>query len=452
MANGSPSRPSTSGVFSGLLLIIFGFLLLLHNYGRLDLGGVFRHWWPLIFIFWGGAKLYERTLAQRQGRTAGWITPGEVFLVIGLLVVVGVVVVVKELPTRLKDLNIDVGDPYSFDIDVPVQSVAPNAHIFIRSGRGNITVRASDDPSVRITGQKSIRTFSQSDAEKRAPSIGIALLKNGDSYEIHPTGYDLGDSRVSVDMDVVVPKKSVVTVHNDRGDINVSDMATDVVVSTQNGDIEINDTTGNVDVNLQKGDVKVTDTKGDVKVAGHGGEVEAVNATGSLTIDGEFYSSIRADKIAKGVRFVSQRTDLTLSQLGGHFEKSSGNMEIADAPGNLTSRTKNTSISLENVTGKIVLDNTNGSIELRFSAPPKEDITINNERSSITLSIPSASNFDLQADCRSCDIDSEFSGAGLNATRSNKGDSHLEGKQGSARGPRIILRTSYDSIQIRKTN
>jgi len=452
MANGSPSRPSTSGVFSGLLLIIFGFLLLLHNYGRLDLGGVFRHWWPLIFIFWGGAKLYERTLAQRQGRTAGWITPGEVFLVIGLLVVVGVVVVVNELPTRLKDLNIDVGDPYSFDIDVPVQSVAPNAHIFIRSGRGNITVRASDDPSVRITGQKSIRTFSQSDAEKRAPSIGIALLKNGDSYEIHPTGYDLGDSRVSVDMDVVVPKKSVVTVHNDRGDINVSDMATDVVVSTQNGDIEINDTTGNVDVNLQKGDVKVTDTKGDVKVAGHGGEVEAVNATGSLTIDGEFYSSIRADKIAKGVRFVSQRTDLTLSQLGGHFEKSSGNMEIADAPGNLTSRTKNTSISLENVTGKIVLDNTNGSIELRFSAPPKEDITINNERSSITLSIPSASNFDLQADCRSCDIDSEFSGAGLNATRSNKGDSHLEGKQGSARGPRIILRTSYDSIQIRKTN
>jgi hypothetical protein len=452
MANGSPTRPSTSGIFSGLLLILFGFLLLLHNYGRLDLGGVFRHWWPLIFIFWGGTKLYERTLAQRQGRTAGWITPGEVFLVIGLLVVVGVVVVVKELPTRLKDLNIDVGDPYSYDIDVPVQSVAPNAHISIRSGRGNITIRASDDPSVRITGQKSIRTFSQSDAEKRAPSIGVALLKNGDSYEIHPTGYDLGDSRVSVDMDVVVPKKSVVTVHNERGDINVSDMATDVVVSTQNGDVEINDTTGNVDVNLQKGDVKVTDTKGDVKVAGHGGEVEAVNATGSLTIDGEFYSSIRADKIAKGVRFVSQRTDLTLSQLGGHFEKSSGNMEIADAPGNLTSRTKNTSISLENVTGKIVLDNTNGSIELRFSALPKEDITINNERSSITLSIPSASNFDLQADCRSCDIDSEFSGAGLNATRSNKGDSHLEGKQGSARGPRIILRTSYDSIQIRKTN
>ena len=67
MTNGSPARPRTSGVFSGLLLIVFGFLVLLHNYGHLQLGGLIRHWWPLIFIFWGATKLYERTLAQRQG-------------------------------------------------------------------------------------------------------------------------------------------------------------------------------------------------------------------------------------------------------------------------------------------------------------------------------------------------------------------------------------------------
>jgi hypothetical protein len=450
-ANGSPTRLRTSGVFSGLLLIVFGFLLLLHNYGHLGLGGVFRHWWPLIFIFWGGTKLYERTLAQRQGRTAGWITPGEVFLVIGLMVVVGIVIAAEELPRKFPDIDFSSGDPYSFDVDVPARPVAADAHIFIRTGRGTVTVRSSDDSSIRVTGQKSIRTFSQSDAEKRSPSIDVAIVKNGDSYEIHPTGFDLGDSRVSMDMNVVVPKKSVVTIRNERGDINVSDMATDVTVSTQSGDIEINDTTGNVDVSIQKGDVKVSDTKGDVKVAGHGGEVEVVNSTGSLTIDGEFYSSVRADKIAKGVRFVSQRTDLTLSQLGGHFEKSSGNMEIADAPGNLTSRTKNTSVSLENVTGKIVLDNTNGAIELRYSSTPKEDITVSNERSSITLSIPSTSSFDIQADCRSCDIDSEFSGSGLNATRTEKGDSHLEGKYGASHGPKIILKSSYDSIQIRKT-
>ncbi len=452
MANGSPTRPRTSGVFSGLLLIVFGFLLLLHNYGHLHLGGLFRHWWPLVFIFWGATKLYERTLAQRQGRTAGWITPGEVFLVIGLMIVVLGVIAVGEAPHILDEMDINIGgEPYSFPVDINPQPIAPNSRISIRGGRGTITVRSSDEPTLRITGQKQIRTFSEADAQKRSTSIDIQAVKVGDGYEIHPAGYDLGDSRISVDMEIVVPKRSTVIVHNERGDVNISDMATDVTVSTQEGDIEINDTTGNVDVSLQKGDVKITDTKGDVKVAGHGASVEVVDASGSLTVDGEFYSSVRADKIAKGVRFISQRSDLTLTQLGGHFEKTTGNLEIADAPGNLTSRTKNVSVSLDNVTGRIVLDNTNSSVELQFSGAPKEDITINNERASITLSIPSSSSFDVQADCRSCDIDSEFTGSGLKAAHTDKGDSHLEGKYGSARGPKIILKTSYDSIQIRKT-
>jgi Domain of unknown function (DUF5668) len=452
MANGYSTRPRTSGVFSGLLLIVFGALLLLHNYGHLSLRSVFGHWWPLIFIFWGASKLYERTVAQRQGRTYGWITPGEVFLVLGLMTVVGLVIAWDIAKSRIPDFDIDVGDPYSYPIDMPSQPIPGNAHILIRGGRGTISVRSSDEPSLRLSGEKSIRTLSERDAEKRAPSIGVGVTQSGDSYEIRPTGFDLGDSRISVNIDAVVPKKSALTVRNERGDINISDMGTDVTAGTRNGDIEVNDTTGNVSVETNKGDVKITDTKGDIKVSGRGSDIEAVNATGSLVVDGEFFGSIRADKISKGVRFVSQHTDLTLTQLGGHFEKGSGNLEIADAPGNLTSRTKNASVSLENVTGKIVLDNTNGSVEVRFSSPPKEDVTINNVRASVTLLMPSGSNFEIQADCHSCDINSEFSGGTLNTTKTEKGDSHLEGKYGAGRGPKIILKSSYDSIEIRKSN
>lgn len=463
MATGFPNppvapaqtRPRTSGVFSGLLLIVFGALLLLHNYGHLSLSDAFGRWWGLIFVFWGVTKLYERTLAQRQGRTSGWITPGEVFLVLGLMTVVLLIVAWDKGKKVIGDeigVDLDWGTPYSFPIDLPSKTIPANAHISIRGGRGNVVVRSSDEPMLRLSGEKEIRTLSEGDAERRAPAIGTSVTQNGDSYEIRPTGFDLGDSRVSVNMDVVVPKKAAVTVRTERGDITVSDMQTDVGVSTRKGDIEINDTWGSVSVDTNSGDVKVSDTKGDVKVAGRGGDIEAVNATGSLVVDGEFFGSIRADKIAKGVRFVSQHSDLTLTQLGGHFEKSSGNLEITDAPGNLTSRTKNASVSLENVTGKIVLDNTNGSVEVRFSSPPKEDVTINNVRASLTLLLPAGSNFEIQADCHSCDIHSEFSGGSLNQTKTEKGDSHLEGKYGAGRGPKIILKTSYDSIEIRKTS
>ena len=57
-------RPRGSSVFSGLILIIIGVLLLLHNYRGFELGQLFVHWWPLLLIIWGALKLYERTVAR----------------------------------------------------------------------------------------------------------------------------------------------------------------------------------------------------------------------------------------------------------------------------------------------------------------------------------------------------------------------------------------------------
>ena len=134
------------------------------------------------------------------------------------------------------------------------------------------------------------------------------------------------------------------------------------------------------------------------------------------------------------------------------MEAGSGNIEVVDAPGNLILRTHEEEISLENVTGKIKVDNRNGNIEVRFSSPPKEDVEINNASAAISLSLPSGSNFEIVADCHSGDIDSEFEGDSLKQTSTESGDSHIEGKYGSGRGPKITLKTSYGSISIHKNN
>ena len=203
---------------------------------------------------------------------------------------------------------------------------------------------------------------------------------------------------------------------------------------------------------MHKGDVKVSDTKGDIKISGNGGQVDVASATGSFTLDGEFYGPIRADKVTKGLRFISQRTDLTLTSLTGHMEASSGNLEIADAPGDITLRTNRYSVTIENATGKVNVDNRDGDVTLRFSSPPKDDIGVTNTNASISLTLPESANFNILADCHSCDIDSEFSSDSLKKTSTASGDSHLEGKYGKERGPKITLKTSYGSISIRKTS
>jgi DUF4097 and DUF4098 domain-containing protein YvlB len=451
------ARPRSSGIFSGLVFVTFGILFLLHNYRGFQFHEAFLHWWPVLIILWGVIKLYERTTDRSPDGGASRITAGEVFLVIGLIAMVGGVVAVDTIKQRTGDKFRDLigfgGDSRDYDLEVPPKmDIAPDSRVAIRSTRGDISVRSSDSNEIRVSGKKTVRAWNEDDAARLASHISVEVARNGDGYEVHPTGSNAGDSSVGYDMDIVVPKKSPVTVRNDKGDIQVSDIGGPVSITTQNGDVEVRNSAGDVNVDLRHGDVKVSDTKGDVKLSGHGGEVGVTSATGSLTLDGEFYGPIRADKVARGVRFISQRTDLTLTQLSGHLELDSGNLEITDAPGNLQLRTNRYDLDIENVGGKAKIDSRDGSIDLRFPSPPKDDIEITNSNATISVSLPGSASFEITADCHSCDIDSDFSAPGLEHTSSGSGDNHLKGKYGSGRAIKISLKTSYGSIRLHRTS
>ena len=451
------SRRGDNGIFSGLVLITVGVVFLLHYYRGLELWDLLVHWWPLALIFLGVIKLYERAVANRSGDPqASRITAGEILLVIGMICLLGIVAAVeiakRELPVKFSD----VGEEFPVDLDVAPKPVPANARITIRGNRGDITVRTGDTNEIRVAGKKVAHGWNESDAERRAGLVSVEIVQNGDGYEVHPAGQS--DSRINLNMDIEVPAKAAVTVRNENGAINISDLAAPVAVFNNSGNIEVHNIGGDVNIEthsrdmMHRNDVTVSDTKGDVKISGRGGEVSVTSASGSFTLNGDFVGPIRAEKVAKGMRFISQRTDLTLTQLTGHMEASSGNLEIADAPGDLTLRTNRYAVTIENATGKVKVDNRDGDVELRFSSPPKEDIDISNTNASVSLSIPESASFNILADCHSCDIDSEFSADSLKKTSAESGDSHLEGKYGNSRGPKITLKTSYGTLSIHKTS
>lgn len=450
MAN---SRPRSGSIFPGFILILVGFLLLLHNYRGFSIIHALGHWWPLLLILWGAIKLYERTTGNRAtSRGGAGVSPGEILLVLGLLCLLGIVATVEMVKEKGDRWGFgDISNTFDFDLDVAPQKVPPDARILIRIGHGDISVRASDEPQIRVSGKKNIKAWNEKDAEHIASAASVEVVRNGDGYEIRPNA-GAGDSRIGLNLDVAVPKNSLLTIRNEKGDVTVSDMKKPVTINGMNGDIEVRDTAGDVTIDSRKGDIKVSDTKGNIKISGRGGEVNVSGATGGLTLDGEFYGPIRADKLAKGVRFISQRTDLTLTQLTGHMEAGSGNLEIADAPGNLALRTNSYDVTIDNAGGKVKVENRNGNVDVRFPAPPKEDVEITNSSAGITLSLPESSSFEIVSDCHSGDTDTEFHADSLVLTSTKSGDSHLEGKYGSGRGPRITLKTSYGSIAIRKTS
>jgi hypothetical protein len=448
------SPRTSNGLFTGLVLLIFGCLLLAHNYRGLELARLFFHWWPLLFIALGLVKLYERTAGARYVEPgAARVTGGEIFVVVAVLVIAGIAVAVEQGEKHFPGLTAEwSGNSYPFDIDVPSKPVPADARITIHGNRGDIDVRPGDTDQVRVSGKANVHTWNESDASRMAKPISAEVVKNGDGFEVRPTGIGGNASRIGVDMDVTVPPRSSVTVRNDRGDVTISDMEEVVAIYHGTGDVEVRDNSGDVTIDTRKGDIKVSDTKGNIKIEGQGGEVNVENATGGLTLNGEFFGPIRAEKVAKGVRFISQRTDLTLTQLAGHMEFSSGNLEIADAPGNLNLRTNRYDIDVENAGGKVDILNRDASVSVRFPAAPKDDVQIVNSNSTISLSLPGSANFQIEADCKSCDISSDFENDSLKTTKNSSGDTHLEGKVGNGRGPKITLRTSYGSISLHKTS
>jgi len=113
-------------------------LLLLWTYFHIGIGSFLRHWWPLIFIVWGLVKFYERTVAHRQGRGTGWITAGEIFLVVGVFCLIGVVVIVDLVRERFHQnggwerIPIDIGNRFPSIWTCPLLLFRPTPTLRLR--------------------------------------------------------------------------------------------------------------------------------------------------------------------------------------------------------------------------------------------------------------------------------------------------------------------------------
>jgi hypothetical protein len=319
MSNGRIRRRS---IFSGLLLILLGGLFLYHNfYGGFAIWDLFSRWWPALLILWGLAKLYDHLVARRTGEiTPATITGGEIFLVFLVLMLVGAIGGYEWMSKRG-----DMGDvrwppweqPYSFSEELPAKAVKPSSPISISTDNGDLTVHAEDNPEIRVIVKKVAGGGSEEQAQKAAQQVGVAVSEAGEGYRVETRNQS---GRVQVNLEVHVPKQSSITARTPRGELHVAGVSGSVSAEARRGDIDVRDAGGDVTAEIELGDARIVGAQGNVKLSGRGGQVEIANVKGEATVEGEFYGPIRIEKVAKGARFVSRRTDLSVSQLSGRIE------------------------------------------------------------------------------------------------------------------------------------
>ena len=428
-------------MFGGLILLLLGTLILYHNfYGGFDFWRLFVTWWPALLIIWGLAKLVDYFIAQQTGQAAPrTITGGDIVLVVLIVLLAGSVATWDRFRRTPEFGELDWpfgGETYSFAEEVPSKPVPATAPITIRTARGNITVMPDTTAEIRATARKTVRESSESSAQTAAQKVTIAINSTGDGLEISPQNQDYRNGQIVVDLEVHVPKGAPVNAHTERGNVQVNEGAGNVRIEG-GGDVELHNVTGDVTVDSNRGDRRIEKVKGNVRLSGRGGQVEVSDVQGDVVVEGEYSGPLRFERITKGLRFHSSRSDLTITQATGRVEINSGRHEMSDIPGAVSLTTRRNDLTLDNVTGRLHIENHQGGIEVRFSQPPREPIDLSTDSADIELVVPAKSAFELDASARNGDISTDFDELSKHITESDqKSDrgSRLNATLGS-RGP-----------------
>jgi DUF4097 and DUF4098 domain-containing protein YvlB len=443
-------RRSLSGP---IVLIGIGVLFLMGTLGMLDwhrLGHWFAHYWPVLLILSGLIKLIEYQQAQRHGTRAAGIGAGGVVLILALIFFGLIATQASRFNWEgLRDqIDIDDGDfgffGQAYDYQDQLQQDFPaGASLQVDDIHGAVNITPSDDTQIHVSVHKKIHTNDHSDADKWNQGTRPKIEVNGNIVSLHANNQGAGDHSVTTDLDVSVPRKAAVNVSTRFGDVRVTDRDGDVTVSNRKGEVMVANVNGKVSLTLTDASGRVSQIASDVSVEGRGDDVSLDDIKGTARVDGEF-DSLKLARIAKGVNFKSERTDLGFSRLDGDLDMDSGDLSANDLFGPLRLNTRSKDIRLNGVSGEVHMENANGSIELHMNQ--LGGMQLENRKGDIQVYLPDKAGFQVDARSRGGEVETDF-----NSLKVSNGDdlATASGSVGSG-GPHLVINNEHGTIELRK--
>ncbi len=446
-------------IFWALTLIGVGAIFLYHNFDpTVQPWQIIAKYWPVVIIFWGLSKLIDYLQAQAHPESIAppLFTASEVVLLILVLALGSLVskIVLRPWQQWPASLGINLGDEEFADLFLDSftytqtisQAVKPPPQLLIVNRRGDVEVRASDQPRLEAVVKKTIRAENEGAAHKISDQLKVEFVEQAGRSVLLSNLDSLPEAGRTVRLDITlrVPKGTSVEITAERGDIILDGVSGDQTLTTKRGDAHVSNVEGLVRVHKSGGLAEVRDVKGNVELDGRGRDVEIAGVTGTVTVNGEFSGTVQFRNVAQLLRYDSSRTSLNLQKLTGRLSMEVGSLDATgvDGPFNISTRQKD--ITLEDFRHSVKITNTNGDIRLRASLPPKQPIEVESKKGEIELTLPPSSNFQIDASSHHGDVDCEFSGL----TVSKEGtEPSIKGTYGKG-GPTIRLSTAYGTIRL----
>ncbi len=459
-----------------LILIVIGLLFLLRNFGfRFPIWHWFGHWWPVLLILWGVIALIEHTTSQRMGYRTRHLGAGGIILLI-VLVCIGLSAHyssdvdwgnVRDQLQMDDDLGGLFGTPFTFE-DTLEQPFPAHGSLRVVCDRGSLNISPVDGDTIRVVVHKKLYAQNQNDANKYNEGSKPQITVNGNSVLLNANTNGAGDHGVAADMDILVPRDATVDVASKRGDVTINDRKAPVKISLQHGDVALNDIAGSANISLEKGSIRVAKITGDLSVDGHVDNVTVDEVTGAVRLNGDFYEDIRLSKIGGTVIFKTSRSDMQIASVPGEIEIASDEVRGNDLTGPTRVITSSKDIHLEDISGDLQVQSTNGDVEVTTGGKqagkmnvatqhgdvaltvggklPPDKVNVATVHGDITLTLPSSVGFQVKADTRKGDITSDFDAVKVDESN---GSSRASGTVGNGVS-KLQVTTDTGDIKITK--
>lgn len=456
----STYRHHRGSIFWALTLIGVGVLFLYHNFNpTIHPWRLIAKYWPVLIIFWGLSKLidYFHARSHPEDSPRSLFSAGEVVLLI-LVLIMGTIVSNTVLRPRNQWPSIlGISDhqfaemfynSYTFTRKVS-QDVQGNPHLLIVNRRGNVDIRGSNQHSIGAVIQETVWAENESAARELADQLKFHISENGGQYELSSNRKSLPQSgqTLRLDMTVRVPQSTTTEVTDDEGDIFVRGLKGTQTLTSRRGDVDASNIEGVVRIHKSKGATSVHKVDGSVEIEGRGGDIAVRNVTGSVTVEGNFFGATRFEKIGQLLRYNSSRTSLNTQKLTGTLTMDMGSLTANGVGGPFELSTRDKDILLENFRYNVKIVNSNGDVHLQTTTPPTHPINVELKKGDITLSLPAASSFQIDAVSHNGDVTSDFPGLQVSKAPPAPSISGAHGKN----GPLIRLLSTYGAIHILST-
>jgi DUF4097 and DUF4098 domain-containing protein YvlB len=439
------------------VLVLIGTLFLLHNFNQnIPVWRMFEDYWPVLLIAMGVFGLIEvlywasRTPANQPGPAymprpigGGWI-----FLVLAIACIAWAANNHRIQLGNFRGGGVTIlGSDYQYDVNT-AEGAAGARRVVLDNLHGDLTVKISDTPEVRVTGHKTVRAYNSTEARRGNEQSPISIDHQGDSLVVR-AGVP-GDSRIasiSGEFDIALPRNVDLEVRGRSGDLTIDGVSGAVQVGSGSGDVRLSNIGKDVRVESAHGGlVRLTGIAGNIDVEGRGSDVRLENIQGEVTLNGEYSGDLEFRGLHKPMHFVSSRSDLRVEQIPGWMTLDPGDLRMENVVGPVHFQSRSRDVEITDATDAVELSLDRGDVHVMQHKSPVPKMDVHTRAGDVTVTLPAGGGFELDAKSGQGDASNQF-GSPLEQTRENRGGA-IRGKVGT--GPRVVLDTTRGDITVRK--